>query len=87
MATIQMTLDDYLAAEAEDVAKSLGTTFAGFVAEALRQAVLRHRYADDEIDEVTWSRAIAANPAFADLFDAEEDVYSPTDGTPFRDEV
>jgi hypothetical protein len=87
MATIQMTLDDHLAAEVEDLAKSLGTTFASFAADALRRAVVRHRYEDGKIDEETWMRAIAINPAFADLFDPSEDIYTLNDGIPFRDEV
>jgi hypothetical protein len=33
--------------------------------------------------EQDWLRAAARNPAFADLTDPEEDMYSPTDGEPF----
>ena len=41
---------------------------------------------DEEIDESSWLRAAAANPAFEFLKDSAEDVYSVKDGRPFRDE-
>jgi hypothetical protein len=41
----------------------------------------------DECHETEWLRAAASNPAFADLAAPEEDIYSPTDGEPFDDEV
>ncbi len=41
---------------------------------------------DDEIDEVSWFEAASRNPAFAFLADPEEDIYSISDGQPFRDE-
>jgi hypothetical protein len=37
-------------------------------------------------DEQEWLRAAATNPAFDFLKDPAEDIYSPTDGIPFRDE-
>jgi len=40
-----------------------------------------------ERDEADWLRAAANNPAFADLADLEEDIYSLTDGKPFDDEA
>lgn len=43
--------------------------------------------ADDDWDETEWLRASAHNPAFDFLKDAAEDIYMPTDGVPFRDEV
>jgi hypothetical protein len=42
---------------------------------------------NDERDEAEWLRAAASNPAFADLANPEEDIYSLTDGKPFDDEV
>ena len=39
-----------------------------------------------DIDESEWLRAAATNPAFDFLKDPEEDIYSRTDGEPFRDE-
>lgn len=41
----------------------------------------------DEWDENEWLQAAARNSAFAVLHDAEEDVYSLSDGSPFRDEA
>ena len=41
---------------------------------------------DADIDEAEWLRAAATNPAFGFLKDPAEDIYSPTDGEPFRDE-
>jgi hypothetical protein len=38
-------------------------------------------------DEAEWLKAAAASPAFADLADAAEDVYSLADGKPFHDEA
>ncbi len=38
-------------------------------------------------DETEWLQAAARNPAFADLSEPEEDIYSATDGKPFHDEV
>lgn len=40
-----------------------------------------------EWDEAEWLQAAARNPAFAFLGESEEDIYSPTDGKPFHDEV
>ena len=40
-----------------------------------------------EWDETEWLRAAAGNPAFADLADVEEDIYSLADGNPFHDEA
>jgi hypothetical protein len=42
---------------------------------------------DDDWDEKEWLRAAAHNPAFAYLRDSAEDIYSLSDGEPFRDEV
>lgn len=41
----------------------------------------------DEWEETEWLAAAARNPAFAFLKDAEEDIYSLSDGKPFRDEA
>ncbi len=38
-------------------------------------------------DEAEWLRAAVSNPAFSELGDPAEDVYSLTDGKPFNDEV
>jgi len=43
--------------------------------------------ADVDSDEAEWLQAAARNPAFAVLKEPEEDIYSPTDGKPFHDEV
>lgn len=40
---------------------------------------------DVEIDEKEWRRVAATNPAFDFLKEAEEDIYSLTDGKPFYD--
>ena len=40
-----------------------------------------------ERDEAEWLRAAASNPAFADLANSNEDIYSLTDGKPFDDEA
>ena len=40
-----------------------------------------------EWDEMEWLRAAARNPAFADLADVEEDIYSLADGKPFHDQA
>ena len=42
---------------------------------------------DSEWDETEWLQAAARNPAFSFLKDSEEDIYSPTDGKPFHDQV
>lgn len=39
-----------------------------------------------ELDEKEWLHAAASNPAFADLANPAEDIYSLADGTPFNDE-
>jgi hypothetical protein len=36
-------------------------------------------------EEYEWLKAASSNPAFAFLHDAEEDIYSATDGKPFHD--
>jgi len=40
----------------------------------------------EESDEDEWLRAAARNPAFQDLAAPAEDIYSPEDGEPFRDQ-
>jgi hypothetical protein len=42
---------------------------------------------DDTLEEADWLRAGVSNPAFADLADPSEDIYSLTDGMPFHDEI
>ncbi len=42
---------------------------------------------DDEEEEAEWLQAASHNPAFDFLSEPEEDIYSLTDGAPFRDEV
>lgn len=42
---------------------------------------------DDEINDAAWLQAASRNPAFAFLADPEEDIYSITDGQPFKDEA
>lgn len=42
---------------------------------------------DDEIDDIAWLQAASHNPAFSFLTNPEEDIYSITDGQPFKDEV
>jgi hypothetical protein len=41
----------------------------------------------EEWDEKEWLQAGARNPAFDYLKEPEEDIYSLSDGKPFRDEV
>lgn len=41
----------------------------------------------EEWDENEFLRAAARNPAFEDLKDPREDIYSLDDGEPFRDEA
>lgn len=40
-----------------------------------------------EREEAEWLRAAASNPAFADLANPEEDLYSLADGKPFDDKA
>jgi hypothetical protein len=42
---------------------------------------------DDELSESEWLQAAATSPAFHSLHDSAEDIYSVTDGKPFRDEI
>jgi len=42
---------------------------------------------EDDVEETAWLQAAAHNPAFDFLKDADEDIYSPTDGLPFDDEA
>ena len=41
---------------------------------------------DDDIDKEEWLYAVAHNPAFADLREEAEDIYSLSDGKPFNDQ-
>ena len=41
----------------------------------------------EEWDEKEWMQAAARNPVFDYLSEPEEDIYSLSDGEPFRDEV
>ena len=49
----------------------------------VRVIILLNEEAD--IDEREWLRAAAINPAFDFLKEPEEDIYTITDGKPFRD--
>ncbi len=40
-----------------------------------------------ELDERAWLRAAAAGGGFDFLDDPAEDIYTPTDGKPFRDDA
>jgi hypothetical protein len=42
---------------------------------------------EDEWDESAWLQAAAHNPAFDDLNDPAEDIYSLDDGQPFHAEI
>ncbi len=42
---------------------------------------------EGDISEMEWLMAAANNPTFSSLKDASEDIYSLTDGVPFRDEI
>jgi hypothetical protein len=42
---------------------------------------------NDEWNETEWLQAVARNPAFDYLKEAEEDIYSLTDGEPFHDQA
>jgi hypothetical protein len=44
-------------------------------------------YPPGDADEAEWLRAAASNPAFADLADPQEDIYSLSDGKPFDDQA
>jgi len=59
--------------------------FAG--PQRVRVIVLYRSDGDDKLDDVEWLKAAAANPAFADLGDLEEDIYTLADGKPFRDQA
>ena len=41
----------------------------------------------EEWDEREWLQAAARNPAFQYLKEASEDIYTATDGAPFRDHL
>jgi len=41
---------------------------------------------DDTINEQDWLKAVATNPSFAFLEDAEEDIYTLNDGKPVNHE-
>jgi hypothetical protein len=41
----------------------------------------------DELSEPEWLHAAAASPALQSLHDPVEDIYSVSDGQPYRDEV
>lgn len=41
----------------------------------------------EDLNEADWLKAGANNPAFDYLREPQEDIYSLTDGDPFRDEV
>jgi len=43
--------------------------------------------ASDDWNEEEWLEAAAQNPAFAFLHDPAEDIYTLSDGEPFRDKV
>lgn len=41
-------------------------------------------YDEDSLSEALWLEAASTNPAFEDLHDAKEDIYSLSDGKPFH---
>jgi hypothetical protein len=52
----------------------------------VRVLILIPEPVDEEPDERQWLQAAARNPAFDFLYEAEEDVYSLSDGKPFHDQ-
>src|SRR5262249_17828087 len=55
------------------------------VDEALRGIAMSSTVDDAFAEEDEWLRAAMNNPAFQDLADPAEDLYSPEDGEPFSD--
>lgn len=53
----------------------------------VRVIVLYSSENGDVQDELEWLKAAASNPAFADLAEPEEDIYTALDGKPFHDEA
>jgi hypothetical protein len=51
----------------------------------LDESLLPIAQPDVDITEREWLKAVASNPAFYFLKDAEEDIYTLTDGKPFND--
>ena len=41
---------------------------------------------DSDLSEQEWLRGAAHSPAFEFLKDPAEDIYTPSDGKPFRDQ-
>lgn len=41
---------------------------------------------ESDFDEQVWRKAAAANPSFDFLKDPKEDIYSVSDGKPYRDQ-
>lgn len=69
--TSETILESYPYLEKEDIQEAL--QYAAFLAE---EQIIKLRLQTE-----------THNPAFDFLNDPEEDIYSPTDGEPFRDEV
>ena len=44
---------------------------------------LKLRYDDSDISDEQWLVMLSRNPAFASLYDEEEDIYTIEDGEPY----
>ncbi len=51
----------------------------------VRVIILLSEESEEEEDEREWLQAARRNPAFDFLADPEEDIYTLTDGKPFRE--
>ncbi len=71
----------------EDHQLQLDAPLPFFGPQRVRVIVLYSSENDVVHDEMEWLKAAASNPAFADLAEPEEDIYTALDGDPFRDEA
>ena len=51
----------------------------------IRITMLVEKINDEIDDEILWLNSISSNPAFDFLKDSNENIYSLTDGEPFKD--
>ena len=70
MKTIQMTIDEPLLTEVDQMAEKLNTTRSGFIREALELALRRHAIAEMERKH---AEGYARQPVEAEEFDVWED--------------
>jgi metal-responsive CopG/Arc/MetJ family transcriptional regulator len=77
MKTVQMTIDEPLLAEVDEVIQALNTTRSAFIREALELALQRHRIAEMEAQHAEGYARHPVEPGEFDVWEEEQAWGAP----------